>query len=90
MYCNLLWQCSYTVVLRSNGTAGKYDQNWLWKINLHRLSVWSFIQKIAKNQTFHWSKRIESRGMGGSRYEINVFLQNTLATIIGTPGVFYD
>jgi len=30
----------YTVVLRINGTPGKYDQN---KCNLHHLSFWYFM-----------------------------------------------
>ncbi len=42
-----------------------------------------FIQKIHNIFNFHWSKTIESGG--NSNYEINVFLQCILATIIGTP-----
>ncbi len=41
------------------------------KINLHCLSFLSFIQKIHKIPTYHWSKTIESGGK--SHYEINAF-----------------
>jgi len=75
-----------TVMFRINGTPCEYDQNWLYKITLHCLSFWSFIKKIAKNPRFHWGKIIESGRR--SHYEMNVLLQNTLATIIGTPRIF--
>ncbi len=41
------------------------------KINLHCLSFLSFIQKIHKIPTYHWSKTIESGGK--SHCEINAF-----------------
>jgi len=40
-----------------------------------------FINKITKNSMFHWSKRIEREEKS---HEINAFLQNTLAIIIGS------
>jgi len=56
----------HTVMVKIDGTPGKYDQN--------------FHKKIHKILTFHRSKRIESGGK--SHYEINVFLQNTLANLL--------
>ncbi len=49
---------SNTVPSTNIGTLDKYEQR--QKINLHCLSFWSFIQKIHKIPTYHWSKTIES------------------------------
>ncbi len=54
------------------------------KINLHHLSFWSFIQKILNIEVKQFKVG------GNSHYEINVFLQFMLATIIGTPSRSYE
>ncbi len=75
-------------MVRIVGTLGKYDKKKAVKINLHCKSFWSFILKMHKNLTFHWTKTIENGGK--SLYEINVFLKYTLDTIIGTPRNSYE
>ncbi len=52
--------CIYTVHSTNIGNLGKYVN--MVKTNLHGLYFLSFIKKINKIPTYHWSKTIESGG----------------------------